>query len=39
MPQATKRLSTLCLLRVGAVRDYDNIEERTCVFELGGVEI
>ena len=26
-------------LVVEAVRDYDNIEERTCVFELGGVEI
>jgi hypothetical protein len=26
-------------LRVEAVRDYDNIEERTSVLELGGVEI
>ena len=26
-------------LGVEALRDYDNIEERTCVFELGGVEI
>lgn len=34
-----KRQARYVCLIVEAVSDHDNIEEETCVFELGGVEI